>query len=95
MRHLYVLIALMATLLTALMMALVTGTASAQTAASPDQAKAKLAEMDLNHDGALSLDEWKAAGRRERGFKMIDADGDGKVTIAELQAARAKYGRGG
>lgn len=52
-------------------------------------------KADTNHDGVLSLDEWKAAGRRERGFGMIDTNGDGKVTSAELKAAMAKYGRGG
>lgn len=87
MRNLYLFTAVVATL--------ANGAANAQTAPSPDQVKVKFAEMDANHDGALSLKEWKAAGRRERGFKMIDANDDGKVTIAELQAARAKYGRGG
>ena len=44
-------------------------------------------KVDTNSDGALDLAEWKAAGRRERGFTMIDADKDGKVTPAELRAA--------
>lgn len=61
--------------------------------AAPDVAKAMFDKADANHDGAISLAEWKAAGRRERGFNIIDADHDGKVTPAELAAAAAKYGR--
>lgn len=87
MRHQYLLAILISTVFA--------GAASAQTSPSSDKVPAAFAKMDTNHDGVLSLEEWKAAGRRERGFKMIDANSDGKVTIDELQAARAKYGRGG
>jgi Ca2+-binding EF-hand superfamily protein len=72
----------------------IAGTAVAQ--ASPDKAeKAKemFAKTDANQDGAISLEEWTAAGRRERGFQMIDADHDGKVTPDELRAAAAKRGQ--
>ena len=71
------------------------GAANAQTSPAHDKAKAAFDKVDTNHDGVLSLDEWKAAGRRERGFKMIDANGDGQLTPDELKAAMAKYGRGG
>ncbi len=71
------------------------GLASARPSPSPDKARIAFDKADTNHDGLISLDEWKAAGRRERGFKIVDADGDGKVTPAELKAALAKYGRGG
>lgn len=71
------------------------GLASAHPSPSPDKAQDAFGKADANHDGVISLDEWKAAGRRERGFKIIDANGDGKVTPAELKAAMAKYGRGG
>ncbi len=69
--------------------------AMAQATSTPDKAQAVFEKADSNHDGALSLAEWTAAGRRERGFKMIDADGDGKVTPSELEAAAAKFGRRG
>lgn len=58
---------------------------------SADKAREMFAEADKDKDGALSLDEWKAMGRRERGFRMIDADKDGKVTPAEIRAAVEAY----
>lgn len=66
-------------------------TAMAQDASA--RARDIFAKADTNQDGALSLEEWKAAGRRERGFSMIDADRDGKLTPEELRAAAAKYGK--
>ena len=68
--------------------------AMAQTdpAARIEKARAAFAATDTNKDGALSLQEWTAAGRKERGFKMIDADRDGKLTPAELKAIADKYG---
>lgn len=54
-------------------------------------------QMDANGDGAITLGEWKAAGRRERGFRRVDANGDGKITPQELQAVagRLRQRRGG
>ena len=46
--------------------------------------------MDANHDGVITMDEWKAAGRREDRFAMIDADHDGKITREEMRAAMEK-----
>ena len=68
--------------------------AMAQTdpAARIEKARAAFAATDTNKDGALSLQEWTAAGRKDRGFKMIDADRDGKLTPAELKAIADKYG---
>jgi Ca2+-binding EF-hand superfamily protein len=60
---------------------------------SPEAGKQMFDKVDTNHDGVLTLDEWKAAGRRERGFNMIDTDHDGKVTPDELRAAAARFGR--
>ena len=41
-------------------------------------ASAKAQEMftkaDTNQDGVLSLEEWKAAGRRDRGFSLMAAN---------------------
>lgn len=45
---------------------------------------------DKNADGVVTKDEWVAAGRKEERFAMVDADGDGKVTVDELKAAMAK-----
>lgn len=74
-------------------------TASDFTAASAARQKA----MDPNGDGVFTLDEMKAfAGEQakaraeakaERRFKMLDTDGDGRVTAAEALAGR-DHGRG-
>ncbi len=45
---------------------------------------------DKNADGFVTKDEWVAAGRKEERFAMVDADGDGKVTLDELKTAMAK-----
>lgn len=51
---------------------------------------------DKNKDGVLSLGEWTAAGRKPEGFKFVDTNGDGKVTLEELKAgiARRKAAQG-
>ena len=68
----------------------VPGAAMAQSA--PAGAADKFKAVDTNGDGTLSREEWKAAGRRDRGFNYVDADKDGKITPAELQTAAAKRG---
>ena len=78
-----------------IMVVLYAAPTAAQTVPAPDKVENAFAKVDTNHDGVLSLAEWTAAGRRERGFKMIDADGNGKLTPAELKAAMAKFGRRG
>jgi len=54
--------------------------------------------MDTNHDGFVSLDEWKAAGRREDRFAMIDIDHNGRISREEMRAfmekMRAEHPRG-
>jgi Ca2+-binding EF-hand superfamily protein len=47
----------------------------------------RFAEADKNHDGALSADEVPAP--RWEHIQVADANGDGKVTAAELDAAMA------
>ena len=64
------------------------GTASAQMA-MPDPS-AVLARFDTNQDGSISKDEWTAAGRPAERFDIVDADHDGKVSVAELTQAMAK-----
>ncbi|QJU58242.1 EF-hand domain-containing protein [Sphingomonas sp. AP4-R1] len=56
-----------------------------------ERARQMFARADQDKDGTLSLSEWKAIGRREEGFKFIDADKNGKVTPAEIRAAVAAY----
>ncbi|WP_420383269.1 hypothetical protein [Novosphingobium sp.] len=55
--------------------------------------------MDANHDGFVTLDEWKAAGRREDRFAQFDANHDGRITREEMKAfrdkMRAEHPRGG
>lgn len=46
-------------------------------------------EADANRDGFLSKEEFAAMGRSDRlfetaGFKYFDADGDGRLTLAEI-----------
>jgi len=55
--------------------------------------------MDVNHDGYITLDEWKAAGRREDRFAEIDVNHEGRITREELRAfmqkMRAEHGQNG
>jgi hypothetical protein len=45
---------------------------------------------DADHDGKVTLSEFKAleTGRRARMFARMDANKDGKITAAEIDAAR-------
>jgi len=47
-------------------------------------------KMDVNADGAITLDEWLKAGRKESGFRKVDANADGRITPDELQSVIAK-----
>jgi Ca2+-binding EF-hand superfamily protein len=48
-----------------------------------------LKRWDTDGDGAVSKAEWTAAGRPAERFAMVDANKDGKVTAAEMEAAMA------
>ena len=61
------------------------GVASAQAPAAADIIK----NWDKNADGAVSKDEWVAAGRPAERFDAVDANKDGKITAEELEAAMA------
>jgi membrane fusion protein (multidrug efflux system) len=43
---------------------------------------------DANRDGGLSLAEWTGAGRPEVAFSRLDGDGDGRITLQEMQQRR-------
>jgi hypothetical protein len=58
--------------------------------AGANEARAKLIAADTNKDGKWDKAEWLAAGRRESGFQMLDADTDGFVSQAELKDGMAK-----
>ena len=61
------------------------GAAQAQMPAPADIVK----NWDKDGDGAVSKDEWVAAGRPAERFDAVDANKDGKVTAPELEAAMA------
>ena len=70
--------------------------ASAGAAAAQQQMPAPadiIKHWDKDGDGAVSKDEWTAAGRPAERFDMVDANKDGKVTAAELEAAMAAMRR--
>jgi hypothetical protein len=48
-----------------------------------------LKQWDTNKDGAISKDEWTAAGRPAERFDVVDTNKDGKITADELDKAMA------
>jgi Ca2+-binding EF-hand superfamily protein len=62
----------------------------------PAERKGAILRADANKDGAVTLDEFQARPRQflvrrvEVEFKALDADSDGKLTKAEVDAARGK-----
>ena len=76
--------------LLALLFVVTAGPALAQAPASPPlDPVTTMVRMDANHDGAASREEWVAYGFHDADFTAIDADHDGRVTVAELRAFRA------
>ena len=65
------------------------GAASAQAPAPADIIK----NWDKDGDGAVSKEEWTTAGRPAERFDAVDANKDGKITAAELEAAMAAMRR--
>lgn len=62
----------------------------------PPERREFILRADANKDGAVTFDEFAARPRQflvrriEAEFKALDADGDGKLTKAEVAAARGK-----
>ncbi len=52
-----------------------------------------LSKADKNHDGAITLDEAKAAGFGSF-FRVFDANGDGKITPEDLDLMKARMAKG-
>ena len=53
----------------------------------PDYTVEKFNEVDANHDGQLSEDEWPRGRGKHRRYGNPDADKDGNYTLEELRAA--------
>ncbi len=58
--------------------------ASQERGRDPEEVFARLKQrFDKNFDGVISAEEWT---RNRRNFRRLDADGDGKITLADLKA---------
>lgn len=55
-----------------------------------ERAAARVAAQDADGDGKLSVEELIAPPMPERMFDRVDADGDGAVTAAEIDAVRER-----
>lgn len=84
----------MRTLILAAALTLAATAGVAQPAAPPALATIFKA-WDTDGDGAVSKAEWVAAGRPAERFDLIDADKDGKVTMAEVVQGIARQRQGG
>jgi hypothetical protein len=76
----------MRTIVIAAALAAMAAPAFAQLPAPADIVK----QWDKDGDGAVSKEEWTAAGRPAERFDAVDADKNGKITVAELEAAFAQ-----
>ena len=61
--------------------------------AMPEPATA-VKEMDANKDGGVSKAEWVNTNHRAEAFDGIDTNKDGKLTVPEITAARARMPAG-
>jgi hypothetical protein len=58
----------------------------AQSAAATDPATV-FKQIDTNHDGYITPQEWAAAKQKPDYFAAIDTDHDGRISLPELQSA--------
>ena len=65
--------------------------------AQEDKKQKQFAKIDADKNGAISLEEWKAAAKDpskvEKNFPKVDADKNGSVSLAEWTAGPAKKGK--
>lgn len=61
--------------------------------APADRVSVVFGKVDTDKDNVITRAEWQAAGRKQRGFDMLDENGDGKVTPDEMRTVLAKFGR--
>lgn len=59
----------------------------------PPDLPAWFAQLDTNHDGQISLYEWKASGRPIEEFFSLDLNNDGLITVEEVQRYQAQQAR--
>ena len=78
----------MRTLAISALLALAAAAAAAQAPAPPAMAMI-FKSWDKDADRAISKTEWTDAGRPADRFDLVDANKDGKVTMAELETAMA------
>ncbi|CAM3961279.1 EF-hand domain-containing protein [Phaeobacter inhibens] len=64
---------------------------AAAQARAKTRAAAMLERMDVDKDGALSLDELPKPRRMEKMFDRVDANDDGAISKEEFESARAKF----
>ena len=82
----------MRTLILAASAAAMLASAGAATAQQPQQMPSPadiIKQWDKDGDGAVSKDEWVAAGRPAERFDVVDTNKDGKISVEELAAAMA------
>ena len=77
---------------TLILMTLAAGLCVAGQRGSSDR---QFSKMDQNGDGKLTLEEFRAAGKKNadkaaKRFRKADADGDGFLTKAEFEAIKKK-----
>ena len=65
--------------------------------AQEDKKQKQFEKIDADKNGAVTLEEWKAAAKDpskvEKNFPKLDADKNGSVSLAEWTAGPAKKGK--